>query len=558
MKKTAFTRPLMGTLAAFALLLSSCGASGTAQTTAAQTAAGISAEKSAGAEESSSAAEGTADSAAAEESEAAETKTFTAEESTLVTVTGGQIEGSVEDGVYQYLGVPYAEADELFTPASAVTPWDGVKEAVAYGSISYQSGNMGSSLTEAGPNESNNAQNLNIWTPGTDDAKRPVMVWLHGGGFSTGSANEDTYVGTNLAKSQDVVVVGVNHRLGVYGFLNLSKYGDKYRQSANVGMLDIVDALKWVQDNIEAFGGDPANVTIFGESGGGAKVLTLMGSPYAKGLFEKAIMESGATDTMGAVFTDEEVSEAIAEKTLENLGIAPEEVEKIQDVSYGDLQQAADQARADIAEEYKIPAMFGGYEYLREPVVDGDFLPKEPVQENGFTDIAKDYPLLIGSNLNEWNIWMKDALQHDVTDELTEAYKKAYPNEDPSGAADVDMLLRMPILRITAHKADQSEEGGAPVYSYIFTKQLDDQGVYHGIEIPFVFDNSTDDPALASTVSSLWASFARDGVPSADGVETWEPYTRESGAVMILDDKTYLAHHHDEDLIRILEPDYVW
>lgn len=483
------------------------------------------------------------------------TETEAVADDTVVSVTGGQIRGLADQGVIKYLGVPYAEATELFTPAGEVTPWDGVRDATQYGKISYQSGNMGSSLTEAGPDETNNCQNLNIWTPGTDDKKRPVMVWLHGGGFSTGSDNEETYDGTNLARSQDVVVVGINHRLGVYGFLNLSKYGDKYKQSANVGMLDIVDALEWVQDNIETFGGDPDNVTIFGQSGGGAKVLTLMGSPYAKGLFRRGIMESGATDTMGAVFTDEEVSEAIADETLQNLGISADSIEDIQNVSYGDLQQAADKARADIAEKYQIPAMFGGYEYLWEPVVDGDFLPEEPVQETGFSDIASDYPLLIGSNLNEWNIWMKDALQHEAGEELTNDYKEAYPNEDPAGAQDLDMLLRMPILRITAHKADQN---GAPVYSYIFTKQDADGSVNHGAEIPYVFDNAEDDPELASTISALWASFARDGVPSAEGVPTWEPYTRENGAVMILDDETYLTYHHDEKLIQLLEPDYEW
>jgi para-nitrobenzyl esterase len=478
---------------------------------------------------------------------------------TVVEVTGGKLGGSIVDGTFQFLGVPYAEAKEFFRPAEAVTPWEGVRDATAYGKISYQSGNMGSSLTEAGENESNNCQNLNIWTPGTDGKKRPVMVWLHGGGFSTGSANEDGYVGANLAKTQDVVVVGVNHRLGVYGFLNLSRFDDRYKESANVGMLDIVDALQWIRDNIASFGGDPSNVTIFGQSGGGAKVLALMGSPKASSLFERGIMESGATDTMGAVFTSEEVSEMIGEETLENLNISADNVDAIQNVSYGDLQQAADKARAEAAEKYQIPAMFGGYEYLWEPVIDGDFLPEEPVQENGMSDTMRDYPLLIGSNLNEWNIYMKDALQHEANVALTEAYTKAYPNEDPAGAIDVDMLLRMPILKITAHKADQSvNDGGAPVYSYVFTKQDSDQGVYHGAEIPYVFDLNAPDEKLASTVSSLWASFARDGVPGADGVPTWEPYTREGGAVMIIDDDTYLAHHHDEDLIRLLKPDYSW
>ncbi|MGN0445766.1 MAG: carboxylesterase/lipase family protein [Acutalibacteraceae bacterium] len=477
---------------------------------------------------------------------------------TLVTVTGGRMDGTESGGVNQYLGVPYARADEMFTPANPVQPWDGVYHAKKYGNISLQSGMFNSTPTKPASNESNNCQNLNIWTPGTDRRRRPVMVWLHGGGFSTGSGNEAGYNGANLAKNQDVVVVTVNHRLGVYGFLNLAKYGGKYKQSANVGMLDIVDALNWIRANIAAFGGDPDNVTLFGQSGGGAKVLALMGSPYAKGLFRRGIMESGATDTMGAEFTTEEVSQALSDSLLRRLGIRSSNLDQLQKVPYARMQKAATDAKTEIAKKYRIPDTFHEtYAYEWEPVIDGDFLPENPVREHGFTDIAKHYELLIGSNLNEWNLYVK-SLHHEETAELKAAYAKAYPNEDPNGAGDVDMLLRMPILRITAHKADQFQEGGAPVFSYIFTKQTGTNGVYHGAEIPYLFGTAEGDPALTREMQSLWASFARTGYPHARGVPLWEPYTRQNGAVMILDDTTYLTHHHDEPLIQMLAPNYSW
>ena len=544
---------VLAAVLSLSVLLAACGS-----TKAAETAATSSDTAAA---ESAASDTGVGPSAIAAGTNAESDTPATASSDTTVTVTGGQIEGSVENGVYQYLGVPYAEATELFTPASEVTPWEGVREATSYGPISYQSGMFGSGAGSSSDNESNNCQNLNLWTPGLDDAKRPVMVWLHGGGFSTGSANQDDYNGADLAADENVVVVGVNHRLGVYGFLNLTQYGEKYQDSANVGLLDIIDALQGIQDNIETFGGDSSNVTLFGQSGGGAKVLALMSSPRASGLFERGIVESGATETMGVVFTPEEQSEAIADETLNTLGISADDIEDIQNVSNDDLMSASTDAEYTIAQRYQIPQAFGqGYAYEWEPVIDGDVLPEDPVQENGFADAASPYGLLIGSNLNEWNIWMASALRHNVTNEITQAYEAAYPNEDPSGAADVDTILRLPILKITAHKADQSAQDGAGrVYSYVFTKQsggLFSSGVGHGAEIPYVFGHESG--SFGREMEDLWASFARDGVPSADGVETWEPYTRDGGAVMILDDDTCLAHHHDEELLHLLAPDYVW
>jgi para-nitrobenzyl esterase len=479
----------------------------------------------------------------------------------VVSVTGGKIQGKFDDGVYRFLGVPYAEADELFMPAEEVSPWEGIRDASEYGPVSYQSSLTGNTGTEAS-NCSNNCQNLNIWTPGTDGGKRPVMVWLHGGGLAFGSANEAAYDGTNLSRNQDVVVVGVNHRLGVYGFLDLSFADEKYRESDNLCILDIIDALKWIQDNIAAFGGDPDNVTLFGQSGGGVKIIALMASPYAEGLFKRAIIASGATDRQGVAFTDKEVSLALGREILKNLDIPENQPDQLEEVSNAELQKAADLAVQTIGEQYQIPQSIGtGFSYEWAPVVDGNIIPENPVTSDGFTEAARDYAVMIGSNLNEWNLYFPELLKQNVTDEVREAYVSAYPNEDPDGASDVDTLLRLPVLNVTAHKADQySHDGGAPVYSYIYTKQEAAYGAYHGAELPYVFGTGTgaSDQDWTNEIQLIWASFARTGCPQVPGADPWEPYTRENGAVMIIDDQSYLTCHHDEKLLSLLAPDYIW
>lgn len=473
-----------------------------------------------------------------------------ASEDAVATTTAGLVKGAIDDGIYVYLGMPYAEAKERFVRAEALEPWDGVREYTEYGAISLQSSFMGMGGTD---NQDNNCQNLNLWTPELNDGgKRPVMVWLHGGGFSSGSANEASTNGKNLAKEEDVVVVTVNHRLGAAGYLNLSAFDEKYKDSANVGMWDVIDALTWIQDNIEYFGGDPDNVTIFGQSGGGAKVLTLMSTPYAKGLFHKGINQSGATETVGPKLTPEEVSLRITELTLEKLGITAENIEDIQSISFEELNNAGTEAIAQVAEEFQYESPFGGsYSYEWEPVVEGDFLPTDPVLDEGFAETGYDIPLLIGSNLNEWNFMGRSS---DVSEEVVTAFKEAYPNIDEENAGSVDSMLRVPLLRTTAHKADQ---GGAPVYSYIFTYGA--PRCTHGAEIPYIFgnvDSTPADEAMEKTMRGIWAAFARTGIPQVDGIPTWEAYTRDGGATMIIGENSELAYNHDLKLLELLEPGF--
>ena len=473
----------------------------------------------------------------------------------IAKTTAGLVQGTKENGIYRYLGVPYAEAKERFVPAEKVTPWEGVRMATSYGPMSPQGSISGIGGADDQSGTDNNSQNLNIWTPGINDGKkRPVMVWLHGGGFSTGSANEEGYDGTNLSSEGDVVVVGVNHRLNTFGFLDLSAYGDKYKYSANVGIMDIVDALQWIKDNIEEFGGDPDNITVFGQSVGGAKVLALMTSPYAKGLFNKGIVQSGATETMGVVFNSQEASTRLTENILKRLNITADNIEDIQNVPVNELQTAATEALKETGEELKLPAALGGgYSMDWEPVVDGDFLPTNPVTDDSFAAAGKDIPLLIGSNLNEWSGYFKvDPI--NPTAQLTEALRSAYPNKPELTAEEVDTTtIRLPLLKIMSHKADQK---GAPVYSYVFTYG----NSYHGAEIPYVFDNLTNgtdaEKKLAQQISTAWINFAKTGTPSAEGLPTWESYTREGGATMLLDTESTLAHNHDKNLMNILFPDY--
>lgn len=464
---------------------------------------------------------------------------------TIVDTLQGKLQGRENRGIYNFLGVEYAKAEKMFQPAKPIESWEGVKTAFEYGPASLQSGGFGNFIT--GNEYSNNCQNLNLWTPGLDGEKRPVMVWLHGGGFTSGTANGT--IGENLALTQDVVVIGVNHRLNMVGHFDLSAYGEQYRDSANLGTDDIILALQWVQNNIEKFGGDPDNVTVFGQSGGGAKILALMTSPKAEGLFHKAIIQSGATETVGVRFTDKAASLDLTESVLRQLGITADNIDEINNVSYSDLMNAGSVALSEVAQKYQIPGPFGGYGMEWEPVVDGEYIVDHPVTEDGFAAVAHslDIPLLIGSNLHEWSFMPSE--QIEVTDEIAAEYAKAYPNEEPSSASRTDTLIRMPMLKIISAKAEQ---GGAKVYSYLFTYG----NAGHGAEIPYAFANG--DGPMNSVMSSIWASFARDGVPSADGLPEWEAYTVEGGACMILDEQSYLTYHHDKELFKLIEPDFLY
>lgn len=475
----------------------------------------------------------------------------------IVEVATGRIRGSVHDGIYQYLGVPYAEARERFVRAGAVAPWQGVRDAVQYGPISPQL-LFGTDKPISDVPSSNNCQNLNIWTSSLDPkARKPVMVWLHGGGFVSGSGNEAWYDGENLSRKGDVVVIAINHRLNALGHLDLSAYGAKYADSANVGSMDMVDALRWIRQNISKFGGDPANVTLFGQSGGGSKVLELMSTPSAKGLFQKGIVQSGTALTTGVRFTPSIISREVAALTLRELKLDSSSIEKLQSMPVERIWAASDKALKAVAAKHQIPDPLGnGYSLMFQPVSGTAFLPLDPVRPDGFAREGRDIPLLIGSNLNEWTTIFPFTAHEKMTQEQKAMFAKAYPNEDPRGADLVDTQFRRTITMAMRAKARQ---GGARVYAYVFTKQVGDAGSYHTAEIPYVFSNEAEHSRLEDQMTALWSSFARTGVPRASGVPEWKPYDEKDGFTMILDDKSYLASHHDDKLLDSMAPkDYVW
>ncbi len=278
-----------------------------------------------------------------------------------------------------------------------------------------------------------------------------------------------------------------------------------------------------------------------------------MSSHEADGLLKRGIIESGATDEMGRHFTKKSISQAVAAAILKRLGIKPGELSKLKDVSGEALVNAAFEGQHDASVEHMIPISIGkGYASEWEPVVDGVFLKQDPEDPEGFAKGAERYGMLIGSNLTEWNTIMPKELRHKDTWRLRELYAKAFPDQDPKGAADFDAHLRLPIREITAARAGL---GGKAVYSYVFTRSQGKSGVPHSAEIPYVFGHKDDDVWMSRTIEDLWGSFARTGVPSAKGIPQWEPYTRKSGAVMILDHRSYVAHHHDEALLRYIAPD---
>jgi para-nitrobenzyl esterase len=317
---------------------------------------------------------------------------------TTVNVEEGTLLGYLDYGIYTFLGVPYATA-KRFEPPQKVAPWAGVRDATRPGEIFPQTPTNRIAVDEFfNPHRQLSAnehcQFLNIWTPSiARDKKRPVMLWLHGGAFTDGSSIEPLYHGRNLSEKGDLVFVSLNHRLGAGGFLDLSTFGAPYRNSANSGLADLVAALEWIKTNIETFGGDPDNVTILGQSGGGAKVLTLMATPAAKGLFHKAIVQSGAAPNLGMTLTDQEISRKVGQLTAEILGLADKDIHKIQELPYDVVAKAANEARKQLFDATGIRHVWG-------PVLN-DYIPVHPVGSE-FAEQSKDIPLLIGSVLNEF------------------------------------------------------------------------------------------------------------------------------------------------------------
>jgi para-nitrobenzyl esterase len=501
-------------------------------------------------------------------------------DSSAITNTGsGKVKGYMHNGIYIFKGIPYAKSDRFTAPVKP-TPWKDVRSSMAYGPVCpTDPTTMVNDAFEFAFNHdlgysNEHCQVLNVWTQKLNDGKkRPVMVWLHGGGFTAGSSIElPSYDGENLAKKGDVVLVSVNHRLNILGFLDLSAYGDKYKGSANAGLLDLQMALQWVHDNIDQFGGDPNNVTIFGQSGGGGKVTCLMNAPSAKGLFQKAIVESGSYITN---FADKSATQRVAAALLEELHLQPSQVDSLQKLPYDVLNEAGRKASRKVAAEMrKEGKTFGGW----GPAND-DFLPYQITDPQAMA-LSKDVPLLVGTTRNEFAAFapspkyksmdeLKAALQKtygDKTDAYIAAALKAYPYITKlSEYVDIDLNFRALAVKQANLKAGLA--GAAPVYMYLFEWQSPvNGGIYkamHCMDIAFQFDNiarceemtggGKDAYALADKISSAWINFATKGDPNASGLPKWPVYTVDGGATMMLNVKSTVMNHPDADLLSIAD-----
>src|SRR5476649_1056275 len=325
-----------------------------------------------------------------------------------VTTAYGKILGATSNGVHVFKGIPYGASTEgknRFMPPVAPQPWTGVREALLYAGRSPQApgstqrpelANVWGPVDKLPVGE--DCLTLHVWTPGLDSAKRPVMVWLHGGAFSYGSANSPRYDSTNLARRNDVVVVAVNHRLNIFGHLDLSSVGgEKFAQSGNVGVLDLVAALEWVRDHAARFGGDPGSVMIFGQSGGGGKVSALLAMPSAKGLFHKAVIESGAS----VRFAERERTTHLADAVLKQLGIGANQLDDLQALPMAQLQAALTPAQKTLPKPHY--PLLDRYNF--GPVIDGRVLPAQPY-DPAATALSDDIPLMIGGTRTESSIFL--------------------------------------------------------------------------------------------------------------------------------------------------------
>ena len=487
--------------------------------------------------------------------------------SSSVETTAGKIRGYVEDGVHIFKGVRYGDSTAgaaRFLPPVKPRPWRGTRETVAYGPRAPQPfrrmvPEIGDALVGPGTT-SEDCLFLNVWTPATArNGRRPVMVWLHGGGFRTGSGNSVFYDGKELARKHDAVVVTVTHRLNVFGFLNLAGIGgEKYERASNVGMQDIVLALEWVRDNIDAFGGSPASVTIFGQSGGGGKTAILTGMPSAKGLFHRAIIQSTLWDTAITALEPGSAS-AATDVLLSRVGLKPAELDRLQQLPAEQLIQALAGPGGDISTRYV-------------PVRDGRTLTVHPF-EPGASEIAAAVPILCGSNETEsvpyqnpddpfWHSTIADdtklrdqvkrAIRVDDADadRLIALYRKNRPGDSRDDLALVIASDNSP-LRLSSYAIAErkSAQGRAPVYSYLFKwRSPVAEGKLrsmHGMELPFVFDHVDNTPfmngtgrdryALAETMAAAWVSFARTGNPNHAGLPAWPAFDAARRATMVFD-----------------------
>ena len=499
----------------------------------------------------------------------------------------GKVRGYIMRDTYTFLGIPYGAStagENRFMPAKPPQPWEGVKDAVFYGACAPQSvmrypNNIATFLdcwnyfdmTE-------DCLNLNVWTPALDNGKRPVIVWIHGGGFSSGNSIEHhEYHGENFSHYTNAVFVSPNHRLNSIGFTDFSEVDPKFKDSGNVGILDLVEALKWVHNNIANFGGDPNNVTIIGQSGGGAKVCNLVAMPETKGLIHKAVALSGnATSAI-----NKEAAKGLGPAILKAAGLKPNQMNKLQEMPFEEYMELANKVQREYAMTNPGLGRFGF-----GPIADGDHIP---VGEFFQSDHCANVPLLICTTTAEWPSARDDAKKHasskeevikmmsqgggrfapaisaDKAEAVYNAFAKAFPKKLPIEINDLVASSRANAL----HTADLKVKQGAPVYVAWFDWQppiLDGRlHAFHTMDIAFWFMNTDLQVShtgggqyprnLSKKMSKALYNFMANGDPNKGlktGLPEWPAYTTEEGATMILEDQSYVMYAPDKEALAIM------
>jgi para-nitrobenzyl esterase len=472
---------------------------------------------------------------------------------TSTTIGQGEIQGkAASNGMVAFKGIPYATppVGELrYKPPLPPKRWMGTFEAFDYGKAAPQPADELEGISKSVQSE--DCLTLNIWTPGVDDSRRPVMVWIHGGGWTSGSSRVPVYDGAALAKRGDVVVVTANYRLGPLGFLYLGGLGGQdYAQSGNLGLLDQTAALKWVGANISRFGGDPKKITIFGESAGSMSVCSLMGMPAAKGLFRRAIAESGALNTIRST----DYAYSVTQRFMQKAGVT--DLAGLKALSWQQIVQAE---TALMKEEFQSSTLFG-------PVIDGSVLPQPPLHAIA-AGSASGVDLMNGTNLDEVRAWtlqipgldtlslktvlpffpMLQSVMVPSVDAVEASYKSRRPDAtegDITMAVGTDVLFRVPAIRVA--EAQSAKQPGTWMYLFTWPSPVNKHlGSCHSIELPFVFGNLSapnvkkyigDDPPqeLADIMQDTWTAFARTGNPNNESVPSWKAYDDKTRATMIL------------------------
>jgi para-nitrobenzyl esterase len=494
----------------------------------------------------------------------------------VVSVKGGKLRGLREGKTYSFLGIRYAEAERFGQP-KPVSSWENVKSAQVYGAVCpspIPTAVSGDELVF--PHRywtaNENCQYLNVWTQNlTPATKKPVMVWMHGGGFTNGASMEGyAYDGRSLSEFGDVVVVSVNHRLNIIGTLDLSAYGPQYPNSRQTGMADLVASLQWVHDNIEAFGGDPNNVMIFGQSGGGGKVVRLMHMPVAKGLFHKVSAQSGSASYRG---TDPaksiEAQQAVAAQVLKNLNLTGSQIDKLKAVPYLELLAAGTAAQQEVAREQGIAV--GGW----NPIADDVYVMRE------FCDWADNIPVMSGTTFSEMqgtmtrgdgrkNEWSQAEIDENLTktfgakkDDAVAEFKQAFPRKKVQDVLYYAGASRGSSKTLLARKL---EKGKTPVYNYLFAWEYPINGgttafhcselafCFHALNVPQIHTATGGSPvamALQDKVAGAWVHFAKTGSPSTPSLE-WRPYTPDNPQAMIFDTVSESRPLHDDKLVSML------